>query len=325
MKTIFYTLIILLGFMNFSQAQTYFFDIQQMEFKKYRVKETELKSTVYKNRAQYVNARLSQPIIFRRTNTGFHPSPIVMYSFTPTDSIVRRIYLEIDSLNFLPQTYQEMSGYKENINRLDDFDKQYQIIRDELVSRFGEPIETQLLKKQDKYYSRKDKWDNDSLSIDMYLTFCGPTNSANRIRSFIDFKFQKEENSSSSIEPKSNPKQDSISQVYLALIFEGDYKTSWQYIDQSVKEKYSYPDYVNAVTPIYELSKKNKDKKINLFFNGVQFSPTGKRPFYSYTFNSDQSNPPKTLIDVTFKDDTSLTIINVGPKQMDLKKIKRLK
>jgi hypothetical protein len=315
MKKIFYTLIILIGFVNFSQAQTYFFDVKQMEFKNYRIKENELNSIVYKNRAHYANTTLSQPIIFRRTNTGFNPNPIIMYSFTPTDSIVRRIYLEIDSLNFLLQTYQEMSGYKENINRLKDFDKQYEIIRNELVSRFGNPNETQPLRKQDNYYSRKDKWNSDSLDIDMYLTFCGPTNSANRIRAHIDFKLKKEENSLSPIEPKSNPKQDSISQLYLSLIFKGDYKTSWELLDGSVKEKYSYQDYVNAVTPIYELSEKRKEKNINLFFNGVRFSQTGTIPFYSYKFNSDKSNPPKTIIDVMFKDAGSLKIINVIPKQ----------
>lgn len=306
-------------------SQTYFSEIRQLKFENYRNMEGKISSQNRENREHHVLVNLAQPIKFIRTNSGFHPSPIVEYYFSVPDSIVRRIHLEFDSTNYLPQTYNAMIGYKENIERLTEFNNQYDIIRKELVLILGEPKVTKNLKEKDNTWTRKDKWENDSLSAESYLVFSVVGGRGNRIRVNINYNYKSnaQPNWQSPTSTKVNSKQDSIAKVYLSLIFRKDYKASWGFIGEELKKQLTYENYVKAITPISDLKKKKKDELI-LFMNGVKNGQLGQMPFYSYKWLSDKSTPPQVLFYIGFKNEESMEILGVSPKSRKKGKITKL-
>ena len=139
-------------------SQTYFPKVTPIEFKYYRVLEKKIHSSLRVVNENHVMMDLAQPVQFIRNNTTFQPRPIIQYFFSVPDSIVRRIYLVIDSTNYLPQTYPAMMGYKEKDIRLNDFEEQYKLIIGELTASFGSPKETTPLNKKEGVWNRKNSW-----------------------------------------------------------------------------------------------------------------------------------------------------------------------
>ena len=298
---------------HFCYSQTCFFEVKQQEFKYYKNLENKISSLEWQSKDYNVPPDLANPIKFVRTNSGFHPSPIIEYFFTVPDSTVRRIHLEIDSTNFLPRNLVAMSGYSEPTSRLDEFNKQYEIIRKELISYFGKPKDTQSLKEKNGWWSRKDSWEKDSVEVIAYLGFDTSPGMGNRIRANIDYKYQK------SFDATANErlmlKQDSIAKKYLSLIFKKDYEESWNLQDEELKKQLSYDKYVETCNGIYQFKNK-KNKEIEPFHKGLKQNSAGVSMFcYSYKFSDNSSDPEKQLIvDILFKDKESSTIIAVTTK-----------
>lgn len=298
----------------YSFGQNYFLDVRQRAFKYYRAKESKIKSQQIENNEYFALTSLAQPVKFLRINSGFRPQPIVEYFFSLPDSIVRRIHVEIDSGSYLPRTLTAMKGYKEKHSRLIEFDKEYDIIRNELIAFFGQPQSSKKLIEEDETWTRNDKWENDSLTVHCYLVFTGSQGRGNLIRANIDFKYGKG-GPVHTIQGKINPQQDSIARLYISLLFNKDLERSWKLIDEAMKKDLTYEEYLKAVNKIVEI-KNNIQDQVVLFMKGTRSGPSGQQmPYYSYRFRSDPL-PPETLIDIVFKDEKSLKIAGLSSKRM---------
>jgi len=312
-------------------SQTCFPKIAAVEFKNYVILEQRINSTRRTANEYHAMTNLAQPVQFIRNNTNFKPRPIIQYFFSVPDSIVRRIYLIIDSTNYLPLTYQARMAYKEKDIRLNDFEEQYKTIIGELTASFGNPQETTPLNKQDGIWIRKDSWENDSIKIQAYMFFGGSKVAGNsRIRAEINYKYSKPSKTihndvQLSENEEINKQQDSTSKLFLSYVFNGDYKSSWMLIDDKLKSKLSYENYVKNISPMTNLKNEN-GTAVELFMNGSRVDQTGsKHPFYSYIFKSDKSTPPETKIDVVFENADSEKIIGVNPMSMKRTEIRKMK
>jgi len=97
-------------------AQNYIPELSQKSIAYFDSLERSLGSEPYAYRARLMT-QLSQPVCFVRTNHNFRPRPLVSYLYSQNDSRVRQIEVEIDSLNFLPNTYDARHGYHEPNDR----------------------------------------------------------------------------------------------------------------------------------------------------------------------------------------------------------------
>ncbi len=166
---------------------------QQLHISQYQKEEMKLNSVLLKNETEYMvlsDFNLTQPLRFKRTNTSFHPNPIIEYFFSDTDSLVRGINVEIDSLLHPPKN----TAYFEKEDRLGTFNEQYDTIRKELIEVFGNSQEGEkmILKTYfgKSYWSREDFWDTDKFSIRFYLNFSDKSeiNGVYRVRANILYK-----------------------------------------------------------------------------------------------------------------------------------------
>ncbi len=175
------------------KGQTLALKSQQVHISQYQKEEIKLNSILLKNENEIFvlsDFNLAQPLRFKRTNTSFHPNPIIEYFFSETDSLVRGINVEIDSLLYLPKN----TDYFEKEDRLGAFDEQYNSLRKELVETFGNPQESEkmVLKTYfgSSYWSREDFWETDKFSIRFYLNFSDKSkiNGVYRVRANILYK-----------------------------------------------------------------------------------------------------------------------------------------
>ncbi len=185
-------LLICLFFYN-CKSQFLVIKSQQLHISQYQKEETKLNSILIKNETEYMvlsDYNLAQPLRFKRTNTSFHPNPIIEYFFSETDSLVRGVNVEIDSLLYPPKN----TAYFEKEDRLGAFNEQYDTIRKELIEVFGNPQEGEkmILKTYfgKSYWSREDFWDTDKFSIRFYLNFSNKSeiNGVYRVRANILYK-----------------------------------------------------------------------------------------------------------------------------------------
>ena len=151
-----------------------------------------------------------------------------------------------------------------------------------------------------------------------------------RIRAEINYKYSKPnktftENVLISSNEEINSQQDSTARLYLSYIFKGDYDSSWMLIDDKLKSKLTYENYVKIISPM-TIMKKVNGSGVELFMNGSRVDQTGsKHPFYSYKFKSDTSSPPETKIDVVFENMESKKIVGVNPMSMKRTEIRKIK
>lgn len=176
------TFIIVFVLINCSCYSQVYFNLKgKANVREYIREEKLLNSLLIANRTIYEFPQspfhLDQPLRYIRMNQSFSPRPIIEYYFSLPDSIVREINVELDSLNFLDPSDSVRNTYKEPLTRLKDFDRQYDLIRNEIIEDFGPPKSTAALDKQFEfdsfYWSRSDEWRNDSVTLTMYLTFSG--------------------------------------------------------------------------------------------------------------------------------------------------------
>ncbi len=301
-------------------AQTYFFSIKQDSIKNYILQEQSLGSFEHRYKANFINTssfNLGQPFMFRRTNVAINPAPVVQYFFSIPDSIVREIHIEIDSTNYS----SNYSNYIEPSERLKEFNSQYELIKEELISIFGEPYETNKLqlKKEmqgNAYWKRKDNWENDTASVVMYLSFSDEEKVSGqyRVRAIVYFKDRNIGISELIDDLEIDLMEDRYAKSYTQLLIKKEYAKSWEMLAVELKTQITFENYVKVAIDFNEMLK-NKTDEIELYMSGATTDMTGRSfHYYSYKFKSDTNVPPKLAINVTFSDNEKYKIIGFQPK-----------
>jgi hypothetical protein len=285
-------------------------------YKDFKVLENELNSRFEENKTTYMLADdMAQPISYLRTADNFDPQPIIRYFFKSADSTVQKIEYEWDKQNFRDRNYQLSDKDFESEERFEAFVKKYEDLRAEIKNKFGvSKVQGSFEPKSGVNYKEiqiRDTWENDSLSILMYMTFINRYEDngnikfppAHRIRVYVNSK--KSENNvdiSSQLKTafKVDENQQKTAEKYINFLLIGKFKESWKLISLDIKKNTKYEDYMKAVQPIEKL-KDDFGKEIELAVSGPKFFNNETYYSYSFKFKSDKSSPPAVLLDVTFK------------------------
>ncbi len=274
-------------------------------------------------------ADMAQPISYVRIVDDFDPKPIIRYFFKSSDSTVQKIEYEWDKQNFRERNYQLTEKDFEGEDRLRAFVKKYEELRSEITNRFGvSKVEGSFEPKLGvncKEIKIRDTWENDSLSIIMYMTFINRYEDngsikfppAHRIRVYVNSKKGVNNGDISSqlkTAFKVDEKQQKTAEKYINLLLTGKLKDSWKFISPEVKTKTTYEDYLKAVESIEKL-KNDFGKEIELALSGPKFFNGETYYSYSFKFKLDKNTPPTVFLDVTFKLSGEL-IMGFQPKKL---------
>jgi hypothetical protein len=285
-------------------------------FKEFRTFENKLGSRLQENKSTHMlTADMAQPISYLRAIDNFFPQPIIRYFFKSADSTVQKIEYEWDKQNFRERSYQLTDKDFESDENFRDFVRKYEDLRSEITNKFGVgKTEGSFEPKPGVNYKEvqiRDTWDNDSLSILMYMTFINRYEvhgsmkfpPAHRIRVYINSK-NSVNNTDISSQLKTvfkvDENQQKTAEKYINLLLTGKFKDSWKLISPDVKTKTTYEDYLKAVEPIEKL-KNDFGKEIELAQSVPKFFNNEAYYSYSFKFKSDKSSPPTVFLDVTFK------------------------
>ena len=301
-------------------------------FSEFRKLEVDLDSKFQENTSTHMLAAdMAQPIEYLRVSDNFEPKPVVQYFFKKADSTVQEILYEWDKQNFNERNYQMTARDVESKERLELFVQKYNELKTEITKQFGDSkSEGSLEPKSGLSYleiSKKDSWDNDSISVLMYITFTNQYEvrgsmtlpPAHRIRVYVKTKSNVHGDPSDQMKTvfKVDEKQQKIAEKYIDLLLNGKIKDSWKLISSDIKSKTTYENYVKAVEPIENL-KTDFGKEIELALSGPKFLNGETYYSYSFKFSSDKSSPPTVFLDVTFKLGEEY-IIGFQPKKLGLR------
>ncbi len=303
-----------------ASSQGYIPELAQKHIACFESLEGNLGSEPYAYRSRLMTP-LSQPVCFVRTDKIFRPRPLVSYLYSRNDSIVRQIEVEIDSLNFLPQTYDARRDYHEPNDRKDEFMQVYDSILSELMIKLGPSTKEEPLYQHDNmgngwFWRRTNEWENDTMSVDLALMFADTANGNYRIRFYCRWKYDASPGLTSlSSNFKGKEEQQQTALKYLDLLLKKKYKESWALLDEEVKALVSYETYVERVSPMAD-DAKEQGRKVELYMTSLMQDMTGGlRPTYVFKFSSDKSSPPERTITVTFKATDGTLVYGVAPRQ----------
>jgi len=304
-----------------ASAQGYIPELAQKHISYYESLERTLGSEPYAYRGRLMT-QLSQPVCFVRTDKSFRPRPLVSYLYSRNDSIVRQIEVEMDSLNFLPQTYDARHEYHEEKERKDEFLQVYDSMLSELTLKLGPSTRQEPLYQHDNmgngwFWRRTNDWENDSMSVDLTLMFSDTANGDYRIRFYCRWKYDANPGMSSlAANFKGNEVQRRTAQEYLDLLLKKKYKESWALLDDELKALVSYETYVERVSPMADDAKK-QGRKVELYMTSLMLDMSGgARPTYVFKYASDKSSPPQRTITVSFKSPDGARIYGVKPQTL---------
>lgn len=304
-----------------ASAQGYIPELAQKHISYFESLERSLGSEPYAYRSRLMTP-LSQPVCFVRTDKSFRPRPLVSYLYSRNDSIVREIQVEIDSLNFLPQTYDARHSYQERDERKDEYMQVYDSIVAELSTRLGPCTKREPLFQRDNmgrgwFWNRGDDWESDSMNVELYLVFSDNNNTHGeyRIRFYCRWKYDANPGLASLTSNfKGKEEQQRTAQKYLDLLLKKKYKASWALLDDELKALVSYETYVERVSPMANDAKK-QGRKVELYMTSLMQDMTGgARPTYVFKYSSDKSSPPERTITVTFKSPDGTLVYGVAPR-----------
>ena len=305
-----------------ASAQGYIPELSQKHIAYFDSLEKSLESVPYAYRSRLTTA-LSQPVCFVRANQSFRPRPLVSYLYSQGDSIVRQIEVEIDSLNFLPNTYDARHGYQEQDDRKEEYMKAYDFILSELNDRLGPSTKQDTLYHHANvgdswFWRRTNDWENDTMSVNLALVFSdnNTTHGEYRIRFYCRWKYDPTSGLASlSSSFKGKEEQQRTAQKYLDLLLKKKYKESWAMLDEELKALVSYETYVERVSPMADDAKK-QDRRVEPYMTSLMQDMSGAlRPTYVFKFSSDRATPPHRTITVTFKSVEGVHVYGVAPRQ----------
>jgi hypothetical protein len=126
-----------------------------------------------------------QPIVFKRTAGKFKPYPTVKYYFSRLDSLPFRIQYGWDpngDIDYSRSIDTTALLATEPMSRVTEYFAQYESLKSELVSRYGEPPLTVTIGDEDfntgrgMYgWSRGRRWEGAGVTIDIHMTFTDST------------------------------------------------------------------------------------------------------------------------------------------------------
>jgi hypothetical protein len=302
-----------------ASAQDYIPELAQKHIVYFESLESSLGSEPYAYRSRLMTP-LSQPVCFVRTDKNFRPRPLVSYLYSRNDSIVRQIEVEMDSLNFLPQTYDSRNDYHERKERKEEYLQVYDSMLIELALKLGPSTKQEPLYQHDNmghgwFWRRSNDWENDTMSVDLTLMFSDTANGDYRIRFYCRWKYDTTPGLASLTSNfKGKEEQERTAQEYLDLLLKKKYKESWALIDDELKALVNYETYVERVSPMADDAKK-QGRKVELYMTSLMQDMTGGvRPTYVFKYASDKSNPPQRTITVTFKSPDGSLVYGVAPR-----------
>ena len=306
-----------------ASAQGYIPELAQKHIAYFESLEGSLGSEPYAYRSRLMTP-LSQPVCFVRSDKKFRPRPLVSYLYSRNDSIVREIQVEIDSLNFLPQTYDAHHSYQERDERKDEYMQVYDSIVAELSTRLGPCTKREPLYQRDNmgkgwFWNRGDDWESDSMNVELYLVFSdnNTTHGEYRIRFYCRWKYDATPGLASlSSNFKGKEEQQLTAQEYLDLLLKKKYKESWALLDDELKALVNYETYVERVSPMADDAKKQGRKVVLYMTSLMQDMSGGARPTYVFKYLSDKSSPPQRTITVTFKSPDGARVYGVTPRTL---------
>lgn len=145
MKQVLVIITAYLGWLT-ATAQTFFVETKQLPIRQYNA----LKKKLYSQRLPdeditVVGAEftLGPQQRYARVKTAVRPRPVVKYIYSLPDSVVRAIEVEVDSLNYLGDTYKATTAYREAPGRYPQFLQVYARIKQEMDTQLGQPAASQ--------------------------------------------------------------------------------------------------------------------------------------------------------------------------------------
>ena len=248
------------------------------------------------------NQPLAQPVLFKRTQANL-PDLVISYFYFESDSSISSIFYEWDDKTVNGQnpnkTPKEISAF------IDLYTKLY----DQVYTIFGESKSTGDLKDLSKIatgdFEKIDSWDpNDSTQVYMYINLSGKyekrgnvtINPTYRIRLEITNQ-KKGNNAPGKPDDKKIKELDAVFRNFLSELKNKNYdKVKLTLSDQIVK---------NVTTDQLELLRQNikLNDDLVMFMFGLQIGLDGTNYIkLQYKYKSEDSMPPKELINVTFDD-----------------------
>ena len=316
-------------------AQTFFVETKPLPIRQYNALETQLHSVRLPDKditvlgAAFTFGPAQQ---YSRTATALRPRPVVSYTYSLPDSVVRSIELEVDSSNYLGDSYEITSKYREPQSRYPQFLNAYERIRQEMNAHFGKPAENKPAHKTKsalgEAYEASAKWETPELRATIFLVFTiatkAPVTSSNgysvsasntyRIRANISYKNLAKPAIFPTSPQAGNPKQLAVAEKYLSLLLSGKLAESWQLLGPTITQSISYEQYRNVFSG-FLATLTAPEKGASLFSSGPSFTTTGQTyAMYSFRLNSDAATPPLLMLNLLFKDFETELIEGVQPQ-----------
>ena len=318
-------------------GQTFFFETKQLPIRQYDALENRLHSTRLPDEKVMVlgvSFRLGPKQRYARRSTAVRPRPVMSYTYSLPDSVVRLIEFEIDSLNYLGTSYKTTHSYREPLARYPDFLKAYAQIKQEMEAQLGKPAASKPAYKAidalNESYRQSTNWDTPALQASLDLVFTlstkgapGPPNSvvlsvegsyAYRIRATISYKNPTSSAIKSATPTAANPRQLAVAERYMTLLLAGKYPESWALLGPDIKQSMTLEQYQSSFSSF--LSKlNNPEQGATLFMSGSSFAGDGKTyAVYAFKLTADKASPPGTMINIVFKDLQTELISGIQPQ-----------
>lgn len=318
-------------------GQTFFVETRQLPIRQYDALEKRLHSARRPDKQVTVlgaEFELGPEQQYARANPHVRPRPLVSYTYSLPDSVVRVIELEIDSLNYLGTTYEATHKYRESPARYPQFLSAYAQIKRELEAQLGKPTTSQPAHKESdnlgESYRQSDNWNTQALTASLDLIFSlttksipGPPNSvvlsvegshAYRIRATIRYKNTTTNSAQSATPAANNPRQQVLAEKYMALLLANKYAESWSLLGPDITQSITFDQYKDTFTK-FLASVPAPEKGATLFMSGLSAGAGGHTySMYAFRLNADSTSPPTTLITIVFKDATTEIISGIQPR-----------
>ena len=119
---------------------------------------------------------LEFPIRYERRVDGFDPSEVVSYYFTQNDSLIRLIVYDWDKGEKTKTLIEIRDAMENESKRLDDYSNKFEDLFSQMNTLFGRPTSgngepNEEKGSQSKYISRKAKWVDDDLTVELSMIF----------------------------------------------------------------------------------------------------------------------------------------------------------
>lgn len=268
--------------------------------------------------------QLGAPLRFVRPAGSLKPRPVVSYTFSVPDSVVRSIEVEIDSTNFLGLYAHDQQAYREPISRLPAFERLYSRLQQELITVLGQPLKSEALKQEENAehggYTQSDAWDTPTVSGQLYLVFSTKANPpyahTYRIRARITYKNLAVAQAAIPALFQANQQQVAVCGRFLALLGAKQYAQSWELLGPEIKNNLSLTQYEAMLRPFVD-PVADEQPLASLLMSGPLVTSTGQQlTQYTYLISGRKAPTTPFRINLLFANANSLLIAGLQPRYL---------